>query len=539
MVELPGRRPGRPSSRWTARARRCAATSAAPARAASQARALDRFGDTLGRVSTPPATPSTSPCCSSPPTRPSSSASPPPASSPRRLQSAVRDKDSRRVAKLLLRFRKSTDAPAASERALTKRGITAYTARLQELTEAQTELGRAQARLNRTFRDLMKRLLLTTLLLLARPGERPRGADAVAEVRHELRAAVGDRAGRLQRERLAIETRGGVAVVGRPDLHGRLDVGSDDISVYVIARRTNGALRHGVLGRRQAARCRSAQPQGGHASRGRRAAGRRGCGSPARSTRARARTSNRDVAHRRPVARRRRWTRASATAATGSRSSRSGRRRRAERDRGRRAGPARGDRLHDASNVKDTFVSLRNPDGSPVASFGTGGVRIDRSARTAASTTKALDVVFRPGGGLAVLIERASTPAAPARHGRDRRSFARCTEDGSRRPGVRRRRRDRRSSVGAPDHEPPGLMEHRGRLWVTGNDHDRRATGRRSSLASRPTARACSSASSTCAASTPAPTRSSIEQRDLDGARRAAGDARGRRATATIATGHG
>ena len=71
----------------------------------------------------------------------------------RQLQSAVRAKDSRRVAKLLLRFRKSTQAPAASERALTKRGITAYTSRLKELTEAQKEFGRAQARLNRTFRE--------------------------------------------------------------------------------------------------------------------------------------------------------------------------------------------------------------------------------------------------------------------------------------------------------------------------------------------------------------------------------------------------
>jgi len=118
--------------------------------ASTQARALDRFGDTLGRVSTEmealdvpvllgPAHQAQIKRLAS--TRKLST----------QLQSAVRKKDSRRVAKLLLRFRRNTTSKRA-ERALTHRGITAYTARLQQLTEAQTELGRAQARLNRTFR---------------------------------------------------------------------------------------------------------------------------------------------------------------------------------------------------------------------------------------------------------------------------------------------------------------------------------------------------------------------------------------------------
>ena len=119
-------------------------------RASSQARALDRFGDTLGRVSGRMATLDVPVLL-----EPAHEAQIKRLESTRKLstqlQSAVREKDSRRVAKLLLRFRRNTTSKRA-ERALTQRGITAYTARLQKLTEAQTELGRAQARLNRTFR---------------------------------------------------------------------------------------------------------------------------------------------------------------------------------------------------------------------------------------------------------------------------------------------------------------------------------------------------------------------------------------------------
>jgi len=118
--------------------------------ASTQARALDRFGDTLGLV-TARMMSLDAPVL----LRPAHRAQIKRLGSTRRLstqlQSAVRKKDSRRVAKLLLRFRASSTSKRA-ERALTERGIAAYTARLQKLTEAQTELGRAQARLNRTFR---------------------------------------------------------------------------------------------------------------------------------------------------------------------------------------------------------------------------------------------------------------------------------------------------------------------------------------------------------------------------------------------------
>ncbi|MBE2320112.1 hypothetical protein DVA67_029370 [Solirubrobacter sp. CPCC 204708] len=70
----------------------------------------------------------------------------------RKLRTAVAERDSKRVAKLLLRFRRSARSQT-SERALTKRGLAAYTTRLDELTTAQVEFGRAQARLNRSLRS--------------------------------------------------------------------------------------------------------------------------------------------------------------------------------------------------------------------------------------------------------------------------------------------------------------------------------------------------------------------------------------------------
>jgi hypothetical protein len=67
------------------------------------------------------------------------------------LRTAVRKKDSRAVAKLLLRFRKASKS-AKSQRSLSRRGIAAYTKRLQALTDAQRALGHAQADLTRSLR---------------------------------------------------------------------------------------------------------------------------------------------------------------------------------------------------------------------------------------------------------------------------------------------------------------------------------------------------------------------------------------------------
>jgi hypothetical protein len=69
----------------------------------------------------------------------------------RELRTAVRKKDSRAVAKLLLRFRRGSESRRA-QRVLARRGIADYTDLLRKLAQAQTDLGRAQARLNRSMR---------------------------------------------------------------------------------------------------------------------------------------------------------------------------------------------------------------------------------------------------------------------------------------------------------------------------------------------------------------------------------------------------
>ena len=67
------------------------------------------------------------------------------------LRTAVVEKDSRKVAKLLLKFRHSAKT-GTSPRKLSKQGIAAYNSRLRELVSAQIALARAQADLNRSFR---------------------------------------------------------------------------------------------------------------------------------------------------------------------------------------------------------------------------------------------------------------------------------------------------------------------------------------------------------------------------------------------------
>jgi hypothetical protein len=68
-----------------------------------------------------------------------------------RLRDAVRARDSQRVAKLLLRFRAGGETQRA-QRALMREGAVAYTSRLKRLAQAQTDLGREQARLRRSVR---------------------------------------------------------------------------------------------------------------------------------------------------------------------------------------------------------------------------------------------------------------------------------------------------------------------------------------------------------------------------------------------------
>jgi hypothetical protein len=68
-----------------------------------------------------------------------------------RLRDAVRDRDSQRVAKLLLKFRAGGES-LRSQRVLMREGAAAYTSRLKRLAQAQTDLGREQARLRRSVR---------------------------------------------------------------------------------------------------------------------------------------------------------------------------------------------------------------------------------------------------------------------------------------------------------------------------------------------------------------------------------------------------
>ena len=119
----------------------------------------------------------------------------------------------------------------------------------------------------------------------------------------------------------------------------------------------------------------------------------------------------------------------------------------------------------DAASKEDSFVALLEPDGSPVASFGTAGVRIlDRAGPTL--NDRAVDIAFRPGGALVALIQNETNPDAAVNDyqtvlhafditGADDLGFS---EDA-----------DHVLAVGDPDTIPGGLIAHDGRLWAVGS----------------------------------------------------------------------
>lgn len=67
------------------------------------------------------------------------------------LRDAVREKDSRRVARLLLKFRGGGES-ARSQKALMREGAAQYTGRLTRLAQAQVDLSREQAKLRKSVR---------------------------------------------------------------------------------------------------------------------------------------------------------------------------------------------------------------------------------------------------------------------------------------------------------------------------------------------------------------------------------------------------
>ena len=127
------------------------------------------------------------------------------------------------------------------------------------------------------------------------------------------------------------------------------------------------------------------------------------------------------------------------------------------------------------SSAQDFFVSVRNADGSPAA-FGVGGVKtFNRGGSLPKPSTtpeqlvpmvdRGVDVAFRPGGGIVVLIQVETNPADNDNDwhsvlhafGDDGSDLTAFSEDG-----------DLDLPIGDPDIIPGGLMVHDGRLWVTG-----------------------------------------------------------------------
>ena len=117
----------------------------------------------------------------------------------------------------------------------------------------------------------------------------------------------------------------------------------------------------------------------------------------------------------------------------------------------------------------DTFISLREPDGSPVAGFGTDGV-VKGDFPGAALRDRAVDVAWRPDGGVVALVEAESAPNVlhSTLYGLSATGALDPAFGGT---GVVE------LAVGDPDTTAGGLLAAGGRLWIsgstrTGNDTD-------------------------------------------------------------------
>ena len=119
------------------------------------------------------------------------------------------------------------------------------------------------------------------------------------------------------------------------------------------------------------------------------------------------------------------------------------------------------------ANRDDSFIALRAADGSPVTGFGTNGIKVlDRGLSNAVTKSdRAVDVAFRPGGGLLALMQVATnadglTSLVAVLHG--------FTETGADDTGFSGDG-DLVLEVGEPNTIPGALRVHAGQLWVTGS----------------------------------------------------------------------
>lgn len=119
------------------------------------------------------------------------------------------------------------------------------------------------------------------------------------------------------------------------------------------------------------------------------------------------------------------------------------------------------------SNRDDSFIALRGADGSPVTSFGTNGIKVlDRGLSDAVTKSdRAVDVAFRPGGGLVALLQVATH--ADGLNGLVAVLHA-FTETGAGDTGFSGDG-DMVLEVGEPNTVPGALRVHAGQLWIAGS----------------------------------------------------------------------
>jgi uncharacterized delta-60 repeat protein len=120
-----------------------------------------------------------------------------------------------------------------------------------------------------------------------------------------------------------------------------------------------------------------------------------------------------------------------------------------------------------AQTKEDSWVSLRQADGSPAPGFGTGGVRIiDRAG--AALNDRAVDVAFRPGGGLVTLLQVETNPDSAIN---DYQAVLRAVTDSADDDGRFSDDGDLVLGVGQPDTIPGAVVAYDGRIWASGATH--------------------------------------------------------------------